>query len=55
MKKLNVAFLALALTFLSSCAVIGGIFKAGMAVGIIVVVVIILLLVWILSFLGKKG
>jgi len=55
MKKLNIAFFALALSFLSSCAVIGGIFKAGFAVGIIVVVVIIVLLVWILSFFGKKG
>lgn len=54
MKKLNVAFFALALTFLSSCAVIGGIFKAGMAVGIIIVVVVILLLIWLLSFLGKR-
>lgn len=54
MKKLNVAFFALALTFLSSCAVIGGIFKAGIGVGIIIVVVIILLLVWIFSVFGKK-
>lgn len=55
MKKLNIAFFALALTLLSSCAVIGGIFKAGFAAAIILIVVVILLLVWIISFFGRKN
>lgn len=55
MKILNLAFFALALTLLSSCAVIGGIFKAGFAAAIIVVIVIVLLLVWIWSFFSRKG
>lgn len=55
MKKLNIAFFALALTLFSSCAVIGGIVKASFAAGVIVVVVIILLLVWLFSFFNKKS
>jgi len=38
---------------LSSCSVIGGIFKAGIAVGIIVVIVVILIIVWIFSMFRK--
>jgi len=54
MKKLNVLFFALALLALSGCSVIGGIFKAGAAVGIIAVIVIIGILIWIISlFRGK--
>jgi hypothetical protein len=37
------------LSLLSSCAVIGGIFKAGVWVGILIVVVIIGLIVWLIS------
>ena len=35
--------------FLSSCSVVGGIFKAGMGVGIFVVVVVIALILWLVS------
>ena len=39
---------ALALAFsLSSCEIIGGIFKAGMWVGIILVVLVIVVILWI--------
>ncbi|ASU32037.1 hypothetical protein MuYL_0134 [Mucilaginibacter xinganensis] len=39
---------------LSSCSVIGGIFKAGAAVGIISVIVVIAIIIWIASmFRGK--
>lgn len=56
MKKLSILlFLSLFVTFLSSCAVIGGIFKAGFAVGIIAVVLIVVLLIWLFSlFRGKS-
>jgi len=40
--------LALMVT-LSSCSVIGGIFKAGVWVGIIIVVVIIILILWLVG------
>lgn len=40
-----VAFLAL----FSSCQVVGGIFKAGVWVGILLVVVVIILIVWLFS------
>jgi len=54
MKKLNVLLVALALMSLAGCSVIGGIFKAGAAVGIIAVLVIIGILIWIISlFRGK--
>ncbi|WP_165825422.1 hypothetical protein [Pedobacter yonginense] len=42
---------------LSSCELIGGIFKAGVWVGVIVVVVVVALLIWILAkiFGGGNG
>ena len=36
-------------TTVSSCELIGDIFQAGMAVGIIVVVVVVALLIWLVS------
>lgn len=54
MKNLNFAVLVFALMLLSSCAVIGGIFKAGVAVGIIAIVVVIVIIFWIISlFRGR--
>ena len=41
--------LILSLSILSSCEVIGGIFKAGVWVGILIVVVIIALIVWLVG------
>lgn len=56
MKTLNILVLfALAMMVLSSCTVIGGIFKAGVWVGIIAVVVVVLVLIWIISlFRGRS-
>jgi hypothetical protein len=55
MKRLPVLLFALAMMLMNSCAVIGGIFKAGAAVGIIAVVVVILIIVWLISlFRGKN-
>ena len=54
MKKLNLLLLSIMVMAMSSCAVIGGIFKAGAVVGIIAVVVVIAIIIWIISlFRGK--
>jgi hypothetical protein len=37
------------MVLLSSCAAIGGIFKAGMWVGVIVVVIIVALVLWLIG------
>ena len=51
MKKISTVWLsALALLFtLSSCAAIGGIFKAGIWTGIIIVVLVVVLILWLVS------
>jgi predicted small secreted protein len=58
MKKFNlssvIALLIFMSIFLSSCAAIAGIFKAGVWVGVIVVVVIIIIIFWLISKAGKK-
>jgi len=55
MKKLYFSSAVLVLLFLSSCSVIGGIFKAGAVVGIISVIVVIAIIIWIVSlFRGKS-
>ena len=53
MKKIYLPSALLLLMCLSSCSVIGGIFKAGAVVGIISVVVVILLIIWIASMFRK--
>lgn len=55
MKKFNLIILALLLTFLSSCSVISGIFKAGAVTGIIAVVVVLGLIIWLLSAFRGRG
>ncbi|NCD68955.1 hypothetical protein [Mucilaginibacter agri] len=59
MKRLPILLFAImfsfTMMFLGSCAVVGGIFKAGAAVGVIAVVVVILIIVWLISlFRGKS-
>ncbi|TFF33277.1 phosphatidate cytidylyltransferase [Mucilaginibacter psychrotolerans] len=55
MKKLPLLLFFVAMCALSSCSVIGGIFKAGAAVGIIAVIVVIGIILWIISaFRGKQ-
>ncbi|HEX3383755.1 MAG TPA: hypothetical protein VHS53_01135 [Mucilaginibacter sp.] len=49
MKNIKLALFALTLFALSSCQVVAGIFKAGVAVGIIIVVVIVGIIIWIIA------
>ena len=50
MRKFSIpALLALVMMMMSSCQVIGDIFKAGVWVGIIIVVIVIALIIWIVS------
>jgi len=53
MKNLYYLSFALLALCLSSCSVIGGIFKAGAVVGIISVIVVIVLIIWIVSLFRK--
>ncbi|RYE28315.1 MAG: phosphatidate cytidylyltransferase [Sphingobacteriaceae bacterium] len=55
MKKLNLSILVVALMVLSSCSVVGGIFKAGAAIGIIAVVVVIAVIIWVISMFRGGG
>lgn len=55
MKKLNLSVLVVTLMVLSSCSVVGGIFKAGAAVGIIAVVVVIAVIIWVISMFRGGG
>jgi len=54
MKKLNLLLLAMVLFTLSSCSVITGIFKAGVAVGVIAILVVVILIIWIISAITRK-
>lgn len=47
--------LILLTTFLTSCAAVEGIFKAGMGVGIFVVVAIVVLVLFLFNKMRKKG
>lgn len=54
MKKHTVVLLSLFMLMLTSCEVIGGIFKAGVWSGIIMVVGIIVLIVYLISRAGRN-
>lgn len=54
MKKLNLLSIVLLMTVLSSCSVIGGIFKAGAVTAIIGIIILVVIIIWIASlFRGK--
>ncbi len=53
-KTFNRLALLFMLPLLSSCEVIGGIFKAGMWVGVLVVVAIVALILWFVMKAKKK-
>lgn len=54
MKKTQIILLVLFTAMLSSCEVVGGIFKAGVGFGIFIAVVVVALLIFFLSRMGKK-
>jgi hypothetical protein len=55
MKRINPLFVFTALMlFLSSCEVVGGIFKAGMIWGIFLVVLVVVGIIWLIAK-GKGG
>jgi len=54
MKKFMLPLLAFSLMLLSSCSVVGGIFKAGAYTGIIAVVVVVLLVVFVIAKMRRK-
>lgn len=53
-QTLFIIFILLGLTVFSSCAVVGGIFKAGMGVGIFIVLLVIALVIYFISRMGKN-
>ena len=53
-KSLLLLFCLTILINFSSCAVVGGIFKAGMGVGIFIVIVVIALIIFLVSRMGNK-
>jgi hypothetical protein len=53
MRNLQLALLGFAVFFLSSCEVVGGIFKAGVWTGIIAVAFVVILIIWLISR-GRK-
>ncbi|HEY2349369.1 MAG TPA: phosphatidate cytidylyltransferase [Puia sp.] len=53
MKKSLLLLMVLALVFLNSCAVVGGIFKAGVWVGILIVVFIVGIIIWLVTRSNK--
>lgn len=57
MKKLNLLLVvAVLMTSLSSCSVIGDIFKAGAYTAIIGIIILVLIIFWIISkFRGNSG
>ena len=55
MRKLYSVVALLAITLLSSCELIGDIFKAGAYTGIFIVVIIIALIIWLLSKFRGRG
>jgi hypothetical protein len=53
MRNLQLALLSFAIILLSSCEVVGGIFKAGVWTGIIAVAFVVFLIIFLISR-GKK-
>jgi hypothetical protein len=55
MKKLNIFLIAFVVATLSSCQIITGAFKAGVAVTIIGILIVVFLIVWLISaFRGRN-
>ena len=54
MRSLQVFLVSLFLVTLSSCEVVGGIFKAGVGVGIFAVVAVVAVIIFIVAKIGGK-
>jgi len=54
MKKLSIVSVIILLLSLSSCQVIGGIFKAGVGVGVFIVIAIIAVIIFIIAKVAGK-
>jgi hypothetical protein len=54
MKSIKLLMFAALMMVLSSCSVISGIFKAGVAVGILAVVVVVAIVIWIIAKIAGK-
>ncbi|MGN7823152.1 phosphatidate cytidylyltransferase [Chitinophaga varians] len=55
MKKLTSLLLVMMIVMMTSCEVVGGIFKAGVWTGIIIVAVVIALIIWLISRGTRKN
>jgi hypothetical protein len=54
MKKFLPLLFVMLMVLLNSCAVIGGIFKAGVWVGVLIVLFIIGIIIWLVTRSGKS-
>jgi hypothetical protein len=57
MKKfslMSAMLICMMIVLLSSCTVVGGIFKAGVWVGVLGIVILVVIIFWIISKAGKK-
>ena len=54
MKKLLTLLLILTAIFINSCAIVGGIFKAGVWVGMLIIVFVIGVIIWLVTRSGKS-
>jgi hypothetical protein len=54
MKKFLPLLIVMLMVLLNSCAVVGGIFKAGVWVGILIVLFIIGVIIWLVTRSGKS-
>jgi hypothetical protein len=55
MKNLQILFVAALVMTLSSCQIVGDIFKAGVGVGVFIVVAIIGLIIFVIAKIGGGG
>ncbi len=55
MKKISLSIISIVLFSLSSCQLIGGIFKAGVWVGVLIVVGILALVIFLITRGSNKG
>lgn len=53
MRKINYLVLALMVSLLSSCELVGDIFEAGIWTGLIIVAVVIALVIWLIAKMRK--